>query len=158
MAVEGRLTFSQIDYDSENTVAIFPVPVRTAVNWAAQETLKGDLFIALAPMVRGTKIKDSIANLSSVVDPTPPVDPEAQREDKWLVQYHDAVTGKKRTLEIGCADRTNLDPNDRKHANIGDAGDVDAFVTAFEAAVISFDEGTTNAVVVDEITYVARNL
>jgi hypothetical protein len=158
MAVNGQLTYSQIDFDSEQTVALFPVPVRTAANWAAQETLKGDLFIALAAVVRGTKVRDSIANMSSVVDPTPPVDPESQREDKWLVQYHDNTTGKKRTLEIGCADRSLLDPSDRKHAYIGDGDVVDAFVTAFEAAVISFDEGTTNSVTVDEITYVARNL
>lgn len=158
MAVNGSLVYSQIDFDSEATNAIFPVAVRTAANWATQETLKGDLFIAVAGMTRGTKVKDTVQNISTVVDPTPPVDPEAQREDKWLVQYHDAVTGKKRTLEIGCADRSLLDPSDRKHAEIGDAGAVDSFVTAFEAVVVSFDEGTTNAVVVDEITYVARNL
>lgn len=157
MAVTAQWVYSQIDYDSEGTNAQFPVAVRTAANWAAEEILKGDLKIALAAMVRGTYTKESIGNYSTTVDPTPPIDPEAQREDKWLVQYHDAVTGKKRSLEIGCADRSLLDPNDRAHAHIGDLGVVDAFVTAFEAAVISFDGGT-NAVVVDEITYVARNL
>jgi hypothetical protein len=72
-----------------------------------------------------------------------------------LVQYHDSTTGRKYSVELPTADPAMIDPNDRAHAAIGDAGPVDAFITAFEAVVISRDG---NAVVVDEITLVGRRV
>jgi hypothetical protein len=87
----------------------------------------------------------------------PSEDETAQRELKWLVQYHNTTTNKKYRVELPCADMAQLDPNDRAHAHIGDAGVVDAFVTAFEAFVKP-EDNPANAVEVDEITLVGRRL
>lgn len=80
---------------------------------------------------------------------------DAQRESKWLVQYHDGTTLKRYSLELPCADASKLDPNDRANAQIGDAATVDAFIDAFEAYAVTPDG---NAPIVDEITLVGRNV
>lgn len=78
-------------------------------------------------------------------------DPHTQREIKWRVRYHDAVTGKPQSLEIPLADLAKLDPNATDRILMTDA-DVLAFIAAFEAYQLS-DAG--NATVVDLIEYVS---
>lgn len=155
MPVIGKNTWSYTDYDSETGVMAIHCAVRTAANWAAQETLEGNLQIALAAITEGTQVKTEVGNVATPVDPSPPAVKTAQREKKWLVQFHDTVNGKRYTIEVPTADEDALDPNDRKHAHIGDAGVVDAFVAAFEAYALSQD---LNAIAVDEITLVFRNI
>lgn len=125
-----------------------------AVDMDAKELEFVNLQDAIAGITVGLKTKaervqgDTVATgeASSV---------HAQRERKWLVQYHDGTTFKRYTLEIPCADLDQLDPNDKANAHIGDAGVVDAFVTAFEAYALTPDG---NSPVVDEITHVGRNV
>jgi len=154
MPLKGFTNWSYLDYDSEvGRMQVHSAP-RTAANWAAQETLEGDLQIALAAIVLGTQIQTSVGNRTTVIAPVPPAEQEAQRELKALVQYYDSTTGKKYSLEIPSPDLANLDPGDKSHFNIGDAGVIDAFIAAFEAYALS-DDG--NAVVVTEMTLVGRN-
>jgi hypothetical protein len=143
-----------IDYDSEKTTVKLHVPAVTAVNFAAQETLKDALRDAIAQMTLGTSNRTEYGN-ADLLSVDPPDDVNAQREDKWLVSFRDTVNNKRGSFEIGTADRDQLDPNDRKHAHIGDGLIVDGFVDAVEAVVLSVDG---NAIEVQEITLVGRNI
>jgi hypothetical protein len=154
MADVGFMTISQIDYDGEVTnTRLFNVAI-TAANFAAQETLKDSLRDSIAAITLGTVSKTVYGN-EDLLSVTLPSDTEAQRELKWLVQYHDTTSLKLYSCEIGCADVSYLDANDRKHANIGAAGAIDTFITNFQAVVKS---PTGGAVLVDEITLVGRAL
>lgn len=155
MPTTGKTSIQMRDYGNEASVSTFTVATLTAANFDAQATLRG----ALQSAILGISAVDMLAKielgntiLNTVVGDDNPL---AQRENKWLVQYHEtAAPAVKGTVTIPCADLAQLDPNDRAHAEIGDAGVVDAFVAAFEAYVLS-ENG--NAVTIDEITFVGRN-
>ena len=140
------------DYDGEKSNTRVRTEELTAVNFAAQLALSVTFASAMNAIVLGQVARYGLGN-SYDISPEPAATPQAQRETKWLVQYH-GTDGKSYTLEIPCASHSMLDPNDRAHAEIGDAGAVDAFVAAFEAFVL--DEAGT-AVTIDEITLVGRN-
>lgn len=150
----GKSVFTLIDYDSEKTAVQIHHVALTAGNFAATETLLDALRDATAAITLGNMAHTRYGN-EDLLSVTPASDEQAQREAKWLVSYHDTTSLKSYSVEIGTADFDQLDPNDRKHAHIGDAGLVDAFVTAFEAVAKS---PTGGAVVVDEITLVGRNV
>lgn len=158
MPTNGFLSVTFMDYDSELSNVRFILPEWTALNFAAQladvDTFMGAIAGLPAAMSMGTMHKYTYGNeiLSSI---TPPNDAEAQRELKYLVSYHDTTSLARFSLEIPCADTDVLDPDDRKHANIGDAGDVDAWVAAFQDLCLTPDGGVP---VVDEITLVGRRV
>jgi len=141
------------DYDGEPTTFRVRTLALTAANFDAQVALNVALGTAIVGITRGHVQKIVYSN--EIISPTVPDDPLSQRENKWLIRYHDAVTSEDLgPLELGTADLTVLDPNNRGYAEMGDAGPVDAFVSAFEAYVVSPDD---NAVVVDSIQFVGRN-
>jgi hypothetical protein len=78
----------------------------------------------------------------------------AQRENKWLLRYHDSVNGVKYQMEIPNADLTLLAPNS-EFIDTSLTVWTD-FKTAFEAIVKSPDDD--NAVVLDSAQFVGRNL
>lgn len=153
MALRGVYNQTRIDYNGEKSTVRFKVPVISAANFAAQEALRAAFGTSIAGICGGVFNKYQWMN-EDFLSEDKATDPLDQREIKWLVSYGDDVTGQRYTLELPCADLTKLDPNDRAHANIGDAAEVDAFVAAFEAFALSPDG---NAVTVQEITFVGRN-
>jgi len=155
MAVRGEFASTRIDYDGETSSFGFRIAEITAANQVAQHALRVALTAGVNGICLGNGIKHVEANVDALLNQDPATDPLAQRENKWLVQFSDDVTGKKYKVELPCADLTKLDPNNRKSAEIGDAAEVDAFVTAFEAYALSQDG---NAVTVTGITFVGRNL
>lgn len=154
MALEGRYSQTRIDYDGETSNFGFRVEPLTAANFDAQHALKVAFAAAVTAIVLGNKVSDSEANVD-VIGTTLPASQFAQREMKWLVRWHDSVNDKAYSTQLPTADLAVLDPNNRGYAEIGDAGVVDAFVTAFEAYALSQDG---NPVVVDSIQFVGRNL
>jgi hypothetical protein len=154
MADKGFDRLSWADYDNEIGRSKFHTTTLTAGNFAAQAGLRAALHAAIAGIVNGVLVTVTYGN-EDAPNVGPAAAPGTQRESKWLVQYHDGTTMKKYKIELPGADTAVLDPNDRAHAKIGDAGAVDAFVTAFEAYAVS---EVGNAVVIDEITLVGRNL
>jgi len=150
----GTYSASICDYDGEMGTLQMGVAALTAANFAAQATLRGDFDIALQAIIEGVRQRENFGN-RIVESLEVAADQTAQRELKWLVQYHDATSLKRYSLEIPTAAVDVLDPNDRAHAHIGDAGVVDAFITAFEAYALTPD---LHAPVVDEITLVGRAL
>ena len=135
--------------------AAFYMPTLTSGNYLTQQGLITALYSAMDGITLGVPLKWEHGNMYTDANPIPPSSQDAQRELKWLVRYHDSVTGRKGKYEIPTADTAQLDPNDRAHANIGDAGVVDAFVSAFEDLVRS---PNGNPVVVEEITLVGRRV
>jgi len=151
----GFLSANILDYDGESANFRVGAMVLNFANWTMQATMRGDFMIALAAMIVGT-IKGYKYGNRTEVSSVPATSPLAQRELKMVVSYHDAVTSAvMKPVEFPCPDLTHLDPGDRAHFQIGDLGHVDAFITAFEALVLS---DALNAVEVDEITLVGRRL
>lgn len=143
------------DYDNEAATASFPGTDLTAANFDAEVALMATLKTALEAITMGNTVKlTRVANVSPMED-VPASDKDAQRERKWLVRYHDSVTFEKATISLPCADLSFLDPANRGRAEMGDAAEVDAFVTAFEAYV---QPPGGNVAVVDEIIHVGRNI
>lgn len=151
---EQFFTITYNDFDGETSHARFRGAALTAANFDAQATLRGNLDTAVAAITLGNKARTQFGEVA-ITGAGEATSSSAHRESKWWVQYHDNTTFKTYRMEIPCPDPNALDTNDRKHAEIGDAGVVDAFVTAFEAYVLS---PVGNAVTVDEITWVGRNL
>lgn len=150
----GIFSLTYRDYDGEVSNVRIPTAGLTDTNWVAQGTLQTNLQNALAAITGGQLAKTVIGN-ELIVSLEKATDKDAQRELKWLVSYHTTADNKRYSVELPCADTAALDPNDRAHAAIGDAGVVDAFVAAFEA--ITRIDGT-KLVKVDEITLVGRRV
>jgi len=150
---QGFLTLTIRDYDAEAAITRLRVPTLTAANFDAQAGLRQTFLTTALAMTEVPAAAGVYYGNEQTNDMLPDDDPLSQRENKWLVQYHDAVTAEPGHFYIPCADLTLLDPNDRAHANIGDGDKVDAFVTNAEAFL---ETEASNAIVVDEITFVAR--
>lgn len=150
----GFYTRTLMDYDGETTGHRVNVADLNAGNIAAQITLQADYGTAINGITTGSLQKIAYGNQVDSNQPAP-VDVWSQRELKWRVDYRDTVTGEPFHVTIGTADANLLDPNNRDRAYIGDAGAVDAFVTAFEAYVLS---PNGNAVEVLQIPMVGRNI
>lgn len=124
----------------------------TAANFTAQTGLISALYTAALDITLGSQSGTRVLAVStaSAVENTNPL---AQRENKWLVRYHDA-NGTKFTLEIPTADLSLLDTG-TEFLNLADGGPIAAFVTAFEAVVKSPDDPSL-AVTLDSIQFVGR--
>lgn len=138
----------------ENTNASFPITTLTAANYTAKASLIDALLTAIGSIVLGVEAKEETVFLRSFISADPASSALAQRENKWLMRYHDAVTQQKFQVSVGTADLTKLMP----HSEFIDltAGDGAALKTAFEAIVVSPDNAA-NAVVLDTVQFVGRN-
>lgn len=154
MPTIGKLSLTMRDYGGEDGSFYVYAPEITAANFAAQETLRNAFLAAVAAMTTGSEVRRSFGNLVTDASPSNAPTVYDQRENKWRIDYVDDSTGKAYHFTLPCADLLLLDPNDRAHAEIGDAGDVDGFVAATEAYVLS-EAG--NSITVREITFVGRN-
>lgn len=123
----------------------------TAANFTAQQGLISALYTAALDLTLGSQAATSelaVSTQSSVEN----TNPLAQRENKWLVRYHDTA-GTKFTVEIPTADLSLLDTGTEFLDLTGT--EAAAFKTAFEAVVRSPDDPTLT-VTVDSIQFVGR--
>jgi len=123
----------------------------TAANFTAQQGLISALYTAALDLTLGSQAATSELAVSTqaAVENTNPL---AQRENKWLVRYHDADSTKF-TVEIPTADLSLLDTGTEFLDLTGT--EAAAFVTAFEAYAKSPDDPTL-ATTVDSIQFVGR--
>lgn len=150
----SRLTVSLWDYDKEPSSVTMEGLTITAANLDAQNTMMDAIETAIAGVSLGVIFKDTRVFDYSLIAGTPPNDKDAQREKKWLVRMHDAVTFKPHKIEIPCADLSLLDDQ-----NKGSMDSSDAAYTALEAALQNYIRTEAgNPVIVDEIVFVGRNL
>jgi len=155
----GKSVFetSWVDYSLENSNTRLTVEQLTSANVVADLALIDTLLAAMQAITLGQLKTSSVVFRKQDEDTAIPTDPNAQRERKWLVVYHDTTTGKKYRAEIPTADLsgTNLQTNSDK-ANLADT-QIAAFVTAFEAIVKDPDTGL-NDVAIDYIQHVGKRL
>lgn len=151
----GIFNVTVVDYDGEESTTTFPVATLTAANFDAQGVLVTALRNAYADFVLGDVKAYEQKNTFEVAGVVASDNEYAQRELKWKVEFHETVSGVPHYLTIATASPLQLDPNNRKVAHKGDGAVVDAFITAFEAAV---RWNGVLTVEVDRIVMVGRNV
>jgi len=151
----SRFARTYLDYSREKSTIDFRIREMTAATIAAVLTEAATLGSAIDGLSGGTLIKSQLMQDSSKFTEAPPVDPNAQRERKWLVRYEDTVNLKLGQVEIPVA-LVNTDTL----ATNSDFADFTAtewtdFITAFELTARSIDGNTVNVL---EAVLVGRNL
>lgn len=140
------------DYDSEGSSVGFHVAEPTDLGaWtSALEALRDAVeAVSLCQLGKETLIADV-----RMVSKAPAIDPEAQRELKWLVRGYDLVTFAPWSAEIPGADVNLLDPNNRAYMDPTSA-EYAALVTQIEATALTI---AGNGIVVENIALVGRTL
>lgn len=151
MAATNRMIMNILDYYNKtgrtkvNTLAL------TALNFAAQSTLKATFVSSMVALSIGTETEDYVdADLNSHT-PTLPTSQNATRAAKWLVRAVDQISGSKLTWTIAAPDLTLLAGNNPFLPLASGVGS--AFKAAAEAYVLSEDG---NAITVTSVEYVPR--
>jgi hypothetical protein len=141
------------DYGNPGEKSSFRLAVvaLTAANLVAQQTAITGLWTAIEAIVLGNIAKRQVIVSDTSPDDTEVTDPLAQRENKWLVRYHD-TSNRKFTAEIPTADLSQLTLG-TEFLDIS-TGVGSTFRNEFEAVVVS--PADSSAVVVDSVQFVGR--
>jgi hypothetical protein len=147
------ITETYRDYGNPGEKSSFRLPVTTltAANLVAQQTLITNLWTAIEGVVLGNIAKRAVIVSETAPDDTEVTNTNAQRENKYLVRYHD-TSARKFTSELPTADLSLLTLGTEFLDITGGAGA--ALKTAFEAVVVSPADGS--AVVLDSVQFVGR--
>jgi len=131
-----------------------PITTITSINMAAVTTNITALSNALLAIGLGNLLQTTITLNRFDAGSGPASSDLAQRENKWLLRYHDATTNQKFQVSYPCADLTAHMPNSEfVDLSTGPGADVKS---AFEDVVVSPDNAA-NSVVLDSIQFVGRN-
>ncbi len=140
--------------DPESASTEFAIVTLTAANIVAQTALLVTLKDALNAISIGQFSKETTTAFRGTPSTVPAGSTLSQRENKYLIRYHDSLTNRKYRGSIPCADLSLLpDGSEFLDLTTGEGADVKA---AFEAVIVSPDN-TAAAVVVDSIQFVGRN-
>jgi hypothetical protein len=153
----SRINYTQADYGGEKTVFGVEIATIDAANFDTMIAAILALETAVQDVCIGAKIKREVI-LQSLGSLTAATDSEAQRELKWLVNYHDNGNPlRSLNIEIGCPDIIDATLM-VAGTDMWDPTNADwiAFVAAFEAVVLA--PYTGNNVTVDRVTLVGRRL
>lgn len=153
MGSKLNLTFLDFDPKEKGSMSFEGLSL-SAANYDAQVALHEALITAVQALTTMPIHKRQTVASEAILTSTRPTDPYAQREIKWLVRFHDNVTGQPLTVTVPGADLSLLDAGSEVLDLTGT--EAAAFKTAFEAYVKA-GEGSDNAVVVDQILFVGRN-
>lgn len=165
----GGGSFTILDHSRETANMGFNTGAITAASIAGALTQFGALRTAVEGIINGVVAAEALYVNRSKLTNTPPSDPTAKRELKWLVTFEDTTEyfdpptnaipnagfGKVFNVEVPCADDSitdimipNTDDADLTQTQMA------AFVTAFEALCKSPYNGAVN---VTRIQRVGRN-
>lgn len=133
-------------------VAITPV---TALNFDAVNTAIDALKTAVDGVSTGALASERRISADTFITRVPPIATDAQRENKWLVEYEDTTTHRVYRNEIPCADLSLLTAGSDKIPDLAVAPWA-AFVTAWEAVVRA--PATGNATNVLSVEFVGKRL
>jgi len=151
----SRFARTYIDFSVEKSTIDFAIRDMTAGTIAALLTEAATLGSAIDDLSGGTLGKSQLIQDSANFNATPPTDPNAQRERKWLVRYQDTVNLKYGQVEIPVAEvDANLLLPQSDLADFSDARWT-SFITAFELTARTVDRNTLNVL---EAILVGRNL
>jgi len=134
-----------------------PVIGITAANFTAQAALHAALINALEGITIGNPFRSQIVSNREQISSVGSNDPLAQRENKWLLRYHGSTLNQKFQVSLATADLTQLVGTDHTEFLDLSGGTGAALKSAFEAVVRSPDDGS-EAVVLDSVQYVGRNI
>jgi hypothetical protein len=141
------------DYGGETARTKIAVTTLTAANYVAQKILIDAMITAIGDLVLGLHTEDTVIIDREQLASGFASSNLAQRENKWLVRYHDGTNSKKYRVEIPTAKLSLLAANSEfldLTAGVGLA-----FKSAFEAIAKSpYD--ATHTVVVDSVQFVGR--
>jgi hypothetical protein len=141
------------DYSKEKSGLRLFVTTLNAGNLVAQVALHATLFNTLAALTLGREITEETVLNRTIVASLPAATAQAQRENKWLLRYHDG-TGKNFQSELPCADLSLLAANSDF---IDPAGaEIIAAKLAWAAVVVSPDDAS--GTVLDSAEFVGRRL
>jgi hypothetical protein len=144
------------DFSTEtSSVQIFNGDI-TAVSLPGFLTAVGTGRTAIEGITLGVMAKEQWVGDNTILSALAPTNVFAQRELKWLVRYHDAVTQAKAKLEIPTADPTGVLLPQSDFADLTIAP-MSTFVAWFEGFA-RHPDNSTNAVVVDSVQLVGRNI
>lgn len=138
----------------ESSSTTFAIETLTPASVANAITLAGNLKVALNGLIVGELAKDELTYTREIISNSPADTALAQRENKWLCRYIDAVTNRKFQMSFGTADLTKMGANSEFVNLAADPGL--AFKTAFEAFVKS-PEDASHAVSLISVQFVGRN-
>lgn len=141
--------------DPETTSYEVAITTLTAGNAVAVTGLIGALNAAVDALIIGVIRTDNTVFDRHTGSLDRASSTAAQRENKWLVRYHDSIGGKFQ-VSIGTADLTLLPDGSEFLDIITGASAGNDFKVAFEAVVKSPDDSSLN-VTVDSIQFVGRN-
>jgi len=127
-------------------------PDLTAANFDAQETLRAAFEAAVDAVSLGNSGSEQFIAVENSVAKNPSLNPQAQRENKWLVSGTESGSGNAVTFTIPCADLSLLG-TDGESMDTGSA-EYAALVTAVEDFVRSNDG---NTITVTSIKFRARS-
>lgn len=151
----SKLTLSYKDWEGEGSRVQFTGINMTAGNFTAEDAKMEALRTAVEALSIGSLNQDTRVYEEDRVSVDKASSPNAQREAKWLIRYHDANTNENYTLEIPCFDATLLDTEARD----GSIDKTNAAWTDFKAAFDAFHRSPNdNASVADDAVHVGRNL
>lgn len=150
----SKYTLALWDYDGETSTVSFEGTTIDELNLVVQDGMMDALMTAVNGVSLGVIFKDTRIFDYGLIAGAAPNDKDAQREKKWLVRMHDAVTFKKHTLEIPCADLSLLDDQNKGQMDktLGAYTDLEGAIQNFIRTEIG------NPVIVDEVVFVGRNL
>lgn len=140
--------------EPESASIRLPIATLSAANLVAKLALVAALRTAFAGVVIGVDAKQEITLKSDIFSRNRAPSTAAQRENKWLLRYHDAVTYKKFSGSLPTADLSLLPDGSEFLDLTADPGL--ALKTAFEAIVVSGDDDS-HATVLDSAQFVGRN-
>lgn len=146
----GKLRIPTVDYNGDGST--IQLPVDNAITDPNITTLFASIDgVIIVNTGQSVLVTEANKNAGPGGQPGSPL---AQREIKWLVRYHDAVTLKARILELPGAD-LNLLGTGSEFMALG-AGAGATLKAQWDAFVV--DPETGNATVLDSVQFVARNL
>lgn len=150
----GLVSASWRDYSGEASSMTVAMTDLTAANIVAQTTLINNLFSALSAITLGEQQKQAITLSNITVSSDLPTDVHAQRENKWLLRYHDSVTQEKFVVSVPCADLSLLATN----SDMADMSGTEfaALKTAWELIVRGPNDN--NLTILDSAQFVGRNI
>jgi len=148
---EAGETYVDYGVPGEKSSFRFTITDLSAANFVAISGALTTLWTNIAALLLGSPVSRRVVAISQEVAASPVTDPLAQRENKWLVRYHD-TSGRKFTLELPTADLSLLDTNSEFLDLAGT--EAAAFVSAFEAVAKSPSDQSN--IVVDSIQFVGR--
>lgn len=140
----GIVSQSYMDFSNEVSVVSYNV-ANTAIGGVDVQSL----LVATAALSIGTVKKVEQSTVVANAGVTPPTNPFAQREMKWLVKFVDDVTGFAVQVEIPCPDLTG---------NIVSASDLALVTSADWVAYIAAAEAVVKSNVGNAVSFVGASL